>query len=140
MPKFRHSRESGNPVFVFLRWVPAFAGMTIIGGCATVPRPVATAPVEVQILAINDFHGNLEPPGLVYDGAKGKVPTGGAAYLATALKQVRTPASVTVAAGDLISASPLISSLYYDEPTIEALSAAGLDLASVGNQVRSRIG
>ena len=104
-----------------------------LAGCATVPRPIATAPVEVQILAINDFHGNLEPPGLVYDGAKGKVPTGGAAYLATALKQVRTPASVTVAAGDLISASPLISSLYYDEPTIEALSAAGLDLAAVGN-------
>ena len=101
--------------------------------CATVPRPVATLPVEVQILAINDFHGNLEPPGLVYDGAKGKVPTGGAAYLATALKQVRTRASVTVAAGDLISASPLISSLYYDEPTIEALSAAGLELAAVGN-------
>ena len=133
MLKFRHSRESGNQVCVFLRWVPAFAGMTIIGGCATVPRIVATAPVEVQILAINDFHGNLEPPGLVYDGARGKVPTGGAAYLATALKQVRTPASVTVAAGDLISASPLISSLYYDEPTIEALSAAGLDLAAVGN-------
>ena len=107
--------------------------MLLLAGCATLPRPIAPQPVEVQILAINDFHGNLEPPGLVYDGAKGKVPTGGAAYLATALKQVRTPASVTVAAGDLISASPLISSLYYDEPTVEALSAAGLDLAAVGN-------
>ena len=113
------------------------AALLLLVGCATTPRapsdPAAIAPVEVQILAINDFHGNLEPPGLVYEGTKGKVPTGGAAYLATALRQVRTPASVTVAAGDLISASPLISSLYYDEPTIEALSAAGLDLAAVGN-------
>lgn len=112
--------------------------MVLLAGCATVPRvpaPVtgATGTTEVQILAINDFHGNLEPPGLVYDGAHGKVPTGGAAYLATALKQTRTRTSVTVAAGDLISASPLISSLYYDEPTIEALSKAGLDLAAVGN-------
>lgn len=96
----------------------------------TVPPP---PPVEVQILAFNDFHGNLEPPGLAYEGTKGKVPVGGAAYLATALRELRTSASITVAAGDLISASPLVSSLYYDEPTIKALSDSGLALAAVGN-------
>ena len=106
-----------------------------LAGCATTPRASLepAAPTEVQILAINDFHGNLEPPGLAYEGVKGSVPTGGAAYLATALKESRTPASITVAAGDLISASPLISSLFYDEPTIKALSDSGLGLASVGN-------
>ncbi|WP_162888113.1 bifunctional metallophosphatase/5'-nucleotidase [Sphingomonas mesophila] len=100
------------------------------------PTPVAApqaAAREVQILALNDFHGNLEPPGLAYEGSRGKVPVGGAAYLATALKQARTAASITVAAGDLISASPLVSSLYYDEPTVKALSDSGLDIAAVGN-------
>ena len=107
-----------------------------LAACTTTPRP-ATPPVlatrEVQILAINDFHGNLEPPGLSYEGAKGITPVGGAAYLATVLKQSRTDASIAVAAGDLISASPLTSSLFYDELTIEALSEAGLAVASIGN-------
>ena len=107
-----------------------------LAACATVAPPPTVPPpppLEVQILAINDFHGNLEPPGLSYTGAKGAVPVGGAAYLATALKEVRTNSSITVAAGDLISASPLVSSLYYDEPTIDAMSQSGLGLASVGN-------
>ena len=117
------------------KFITSVALLAFLAGCATTPRPVAPpgAPTEIQILAINDFHGNLEPPGLAYDGAKGTVPTGGAAYLATALKQSRTSNSITVAAGDLISASPLVSSLFYDEPTIKALSDSGLALASVGN-------
>ena len=132
MRKFRHSCESGNLGFLF--WVPAFAGMTIIGGCATTPLPVTPQePVEVQILAINDFHGNLEAPNLTVSAADAPVPAGGAAYLASALKAVRTPNSVTVAAGDLIGASPISSALFLDEPTIKALSMAGLELASVGN-------
>ena len=133
MFKLRHSREGGN--LAKLIWVPAFAGMTMLGGCATAPHPVpvAAGPVEVQILAINDFHGNLEPPNLTVPAADGAVPTGGAAYLASALQQVRTSNSVTVAAGDLIGASPITSALFLDEPTIKALSLAGLELASVGN-------
>jgi 5'-nucleotidase len=107
--------------------------LALLAGCATTQRPIAMAPVEVQILAINDFHGNLEPPNLTIPAADGAVPAGGAAYLATALKQVRTSNSVTVAAGDLIGASPISSALFLDEPTIKALSMAGLELASVGN-------
>jgi 5'-nucleotidase len=128
---FRHSRASGNLAKLF--WVPAVAGMTILGACATVPQVEAPAPVEVQILAINDFHGNIEPPNLTVPAADASVPAGGAAYLASALKQVRTPNSITVAAGDLIGASPISSALFLDEPTIKALSLSGLELASVGN-------
>jgi len=95
--------------------------------------PPMLAPVEVQILAINDFHGNLEPPQLTVPAATGAVPAGGAAYLASALKQRRTAFSVTVAAGDLIGATPIASSLFLDEPTIMALGEAGLELAAVGN-------
>ena len=103
-----------------------------LAACASIPRQAA-GPVEVQILAINDFHGNLAPPKLTVPAADGAVPAGGAAYLATALKQSRTANSVTVAAGDLIGASPISSALFLDEPTIKALSMAGLELASVGN-------
>jgi 5'-nucleotidase len=38
-----------------------------------------------------------------------------------------------VSAGDLIGASPLISALFHDEPTIEAMNLIGLDIAGVGN-------
>jgi 5'-nucleotidase len=123
-----------------MRRILALVPLTLLAACVATPAPAPPTvppPVppqnQVQLLAINDFHGNLEPPGLTYKGAKGVVPVGGAAYLATALRQSRIHNSVTVAAGDLISASPLVSSLFYDEPTIKALSDMGLDLAAVGN-------
>lgn len=107
----------------------------LLAACATTPAPgpVSSAPVEVQILAINDFHGNLEPPNLTVPAVDGAVPAGGVAYLASALRQSRTANSVTVAAGDLIGASPISSALFLDEPTIKALGLAGLELASIGN-------
>lgn len=43
------------------------------------------------------------------------------------------PNSIVVAAGDLIGASPLVSSMFHDEPSIEALNTMGLAIASVGN-------
>jgi 5'-nucleotidase len=92
--------------------------------------------VEVQLLALNDLHGNLEPP----SGSSGRidgVEAGGVEFLATQLRllaeEVARPNTITVAAGDLIGASPLLSAAFHDEPTVEALGLAGLDLASVGN-------
>ena len=38
-----------------------------------------------------------------------------------------------MSAGDLIGASPLISALFHDEPTIEAMNLIGLDINAVGN-------
>jgi 5'-nucleotidase len=112
-----------------------------LAACATVPpAPVALSPVEAQILAFNDFHGNLEPPqnivpGRRADGSEIPLPAGGAAYLAGALNQLRKGRehSITVAAGDLIGATPITSALFLDEPAILAMNMAGLDLASVGN-------
>jgi 5'-nucleotidase len=103
-------------------------------------------PVEVQLLALNDFHGNLEAPtgssgriqtGVNPDGTAVTTDAGGAEYLATALaelaEQQKKPNTITVAAGDLIGASPLLSAAFHDEPAIESLGLAGLDYASVGN-------
>jgi 5'-nucleotidase len=90
--------------------------------------------VPLQIIGMNDFHGNLEPPA-GSSGRVGSVDAGGAEYLATHLATARQgkPYSVTVAAGDLIGASPLLSGLFHDEPAIESLMDMGLDIAAVGN-------
>ena len=122
-----------------VRALIALALADTLAACATIPRQAAV-PVEVGIIAINDFHGALEPPRQavgVPDGQGGTVlvPAGGAAWLASAVDGIRAkyPHSLTVAAGDLIGASPLISSLYLDEPAIGALNRIGLDLAAGGN-------
>jgi 5'-nucleotidase len=99
------------------------------------PRPLSTAePIAIQLLAFNDLHGNLDPP-TGSNGRVGQTPAGGVEYLATHLHELEAQNRNTliVAAGDLIGASPLLSSLFHDEPTIEALSAAGVDVSSVGN-------
>ena len=48
-------------------------------------------------------------------------------------KLADNPNSLIVSAGDNIGATPLLSALFHDEPTIEALSKAGLAISSVGN-------
>src|SRR5438105_4558119 len=99
-------------------------------------------PVELRILAINDFHGYLRPfaGGIRIDDPADKtkkitVPAGGAEHMATLVKELREGRKHTifVAAGDLIGASPFLSALFHDEPTIESLSMMGLEVASVGN-------
>jgi 5'-nucleotidase len=110
---------------------------------ATSPAPAQDQnPVELRILAINDFHGNLRPPpgGIRITDPDDRtkkilVPAGGSEYMATLVKQLREGHANTifVAAGDLIGASPLLSGLFHDEPTIESLSMMGLAVASVGN-------
>jgi 5'-nucleotidase len=90
--------------------------------------------VEVQILALNDFHGNLLAPG-GSGGRVGATLAGGAAYLATHIENLEATNANTmvVSAGDLIGASPIQSALFHDEPTIEAMNEIGLDLNAVGN-------
>ncbi|WP_319460469.1 bifunctional metallophosphatase/5'-nucleotidase [Micromonospora sp. RTP1Z1] len=113
---------------------------TALGTVAANPNQAEAGPkpVDVKLLAINDFHGNLEPP----TGSSGTIagqPAGGAEYLATRLAQLRGTTeeerehTITVAAGDLIGASPLLSAAFHDEPTIEEMNLAGLEFTSVGN-------
>jgi 5'-nucleotidase len=101
---------------------------------------------HVKLLAINDFHGNLLPPtgssGTIAIApatpgvsGSGTVAAGGAEYLSTHFKQLgsQDPNTFVVAAGDSIGASPLLSGLFHDEPTIEALNVMGMDVSGVGN-------
>ncbi|MGW7664189.1 bifunctional metallophosphatase/5'-nucleotidase [Streptomyces sp. NPDC054756] len=98
---------------------------------------------DVQLLSFNDLHGNLEPPSgssgrvteIQADGTTKTIDAGGVEYLATHLRQARAGKqfSVTAAGGDMVGASPLVSGLFHDEPTIEALNKLELDVTSVGN-------
>ena len=104
-------------------------------------KPTAPTKVDLQILALNDFHGQLEKldAAKTSSGRINSTPAGGAEYLSTHLDRLRAQAaaegrhSVTVAAGDLIGATPLLSAAFHDEPTIEAMNEMGLDITSVGN-------
>ena len=113
-----------------------FAGLAFaVGACSTAPVPRPTQPATIQILAINDFHGNLELPKAPVELNGQQVRLGGAAHIAAKLSQLRAAGlpTVTVSAGDLIGASPLASAYYLDEPTILAMNQLGLDLNAVGN-------
>ncbi|RSS80102.1 bifunctional UDP-sugar hydrolase/5'-nucleotidase [Streptomyces sp. WAC06614] len=113
------------------------AGAAVGGG------PAGKGTVDVQLLSFNDFHGTLEPPQgssgnvteLQADGTTKAIPAGGVEYLATSLREARKghDYSVTAAAGDMIGGSPLLSGLFHDEPSIEALGKLNLDVTSVGN-------
>ncbi len=97
--------------------------------------------VKLDLLAINDFHGQLEKLDATKtsSGRINNTPAGGASYLAGLLDEERAKSRaagarpITVAAGDLIGASPLLSAAFHDEPTIEAMNKLGLQVASVGN-------
>jgi 5'-nucleotidase len=112
----------------------------LLAACAHGPR---SETVELRIIAINDFHGHLETPSFGWmvpdaEGPPGKmkrIAAGGVAPLATAIAKLKVghAHTVVVAAGDLVGASPLASALFLDEPTVRALSEAGLELSSVGN-------
>ncbi len=120
----------------------AAVALAIALGPASRSPAQTAAPVEVRILAINDFHGNLRPPpgGIAItdpgdNARKITVAAGGAEHMATLVRQLRDghKNTVFVAAGDLIGASPFLSAMFHDEPTIESLSMMGLEIASVGN-------
>jgi 5'-nucleotidase len=116
--------------------------LSITLALAAPSRAQTPAPVDLRILAINDFHGYLRPfpGGITIADPEDKtkkitVGAGGAEHMATLVRELREGRKNTifVAAGDLIGASPFLSALFHDEPTIEALSMMGLNISSVGN-------
>ena len=136
-------------------------GLTLVVGvpiASAKPPPDSPAAnkaktTDIQILGLNDFHGQLEtiPATASSSGRIGALtgsgasatcpaptcyPAGGVEYLATHVRELRSTNpenTVFVSAGDMIGATPLLSALFHDEPTIEAFNLMGLDYAGVGN-------
>ncbi|MBC2022789.1 5'-nucleotidase C-terminal domain-containing protein [Listeria booriae] len=117
-------------------------GTTAIGSNGyTADAAVDSNLVPVQILGINDFHGALDTPS---SSPLGKI--GGADYLATNLNNTEasfltangltdnTAAnSIRVQAGDMVGASPAVSGLLQDEPTIKVLNRMKFEIGTLGN-------
>jgi 2',3'-cyclic-nucleotide 2'-phosphodiesterase (5'-nucleotidase family) len=83
------------------------------------------SPVNITLLTISDWHGQIPPVGAV----------GGAAALATYLKQEKAanPNSLAFMAGDSFGATPPISSFFEDEPAVRAMNLMGIDADTFGN-------
>ncbi len=120
----------------------ATLALAACGGSDDSPPP---QPVTVKLIAMNDFHGNIEVPAATNGGAVvlkdpanvagTSVRTGGAAYLATLIKQLKASNanSIVVGAGDMVGASPVTSTLTHDEAAVDILNQIGLEVTSVGN-------
>jgi 5'-nucleotidase len=113
----------------------ALAAACLLAGCATHPA----TPIQINLVGMNDFHGHLDATKFEYtravDTAAQQHLAGGVDNIAAALQAWRKidPDLLVVGAGDLIGASPAMSSMWADEPTLQALTMAGLSASSVGN-------
>ena len=125
----------------------AFIAVAVVtfAGCASLQNTQPASlqgPLEVKLIAFNDFHGNLKTPsnrvpvpdasqatGIRFD------PAGGVAQFGGLIKKLKAknPNHAVVTGGDLVGATPLLSALFKDEPTIEAMNLIGLDFHAVGN-------
>lgn len=105
------------------------AATSVVLGALPAPAVFATpadaAVVSIDVVTINDFHGRIEADGR----------SAGAAVVAGAVQQFRgqNPNTIFAGAGDLIGASTFTSFIQDDNPTIDALNAAGLDVSATGN-------
>lgn len=91
-------------------------------------KQVSNQPLKLQLLGINDFHGQL-------DTYNSTLNAGGIEYLAAYLKQreAQNPNTLLIHDGDVVGASSPISGLLQDEPTIAFLNELGFDIGTVGN-------
>lgn len=121
-----------------LRALAASAFAAMLAACAAQDRAAGQV-AQIHLVALNDFHGNLEASTYRYtsaqDHAQHTIKAGGIDTLAAALQAWRKEDGqlLLVGAGDLIGASPPLSSMWADEPSIEALNGLGLRVSSVGN-------
>ncbi|AHI54729.1 5'-nucleotidase C-terminal domain-containing protein [Listeria ivanovii] len=108
-----------------------FTGNSVQAAADTVP---------IQILGINDFHGALETASKDASGS----PIGGADYLATNLDNATSSFlqanpdatadnAIRVQAGDMVGASPAVSGLLQDEPTMKVLQKMNFEVGTLGN-------
>lgn len=87
-------------------------------------------PVDIQLISVSDWHGQLDP-----NVIQGVGNVGGAAVLAAYFDKEReaNPNTLVLSAGDGFGASPPLSSFFEEEPAVRAMSAMGFDADGLGN-------
>jgi 2',3'-cyclic-nucleotide 2'-phosphodiesterase (5'-nucleotidase family) len=91
-------------------------------------KPPLPAPVEIQLLNVSDWHGQIPP-------LAGPPEVGGSAALAAywAADRAANPNTLTLTAGDDFGATPPISSFFQDVPAVLAQRQMGLQVGTFGN-------
>ena len=131
LPAARASANPWPPPHSTVSWIKPLAPATPQAPAS--PKPPART-VRLQLLAFNDFHGNLQSPSV--SSAR---PVGSAAALAGQIKALGKTApghTLIVHAGDQLGASPPISSLLKNEPAIEFLNLLANRQCRYGDAMR----
>jgi 2',3'-cyclic-nucleotide 2'-phosphodiesterase (5'-nucleotidase family) len=99
--------------------------LLVMAGTAGANPAKKPGTVDVQLLTVSDWHGQLTPVNGV----------GGAAFLKTYFDQARAanPNTLTFMAGDSIGATPPVSSFFEDEPAVRAMNMMGVTADTFGN-------
>ena len=107
----------------------------VLSACAPIQTVKKPDPVDITVLGLNDFHGNLEPTDFTKAGASTKIKAGGVAAIASEVNEAKAanPNTILVGGGDIIGASPATSSLLRDEPSIIAMNKIGMQISALGN-------
>ncbi|MCI0344266.1 MAG: 5'-nucleotidase C-terminal domain-containing protein [Chloroflexi bacterium] len=108
------------------RWLVAIVAFAlVVPAVALGARAIPGETVDLQILDISDWHGQLDP-------LNGQ---GGAAVLSTyfAADRANHPNTLTLTAGDDVGATPPLSTFFEDTPAILAERMMGIQVATFGN-------
>lgn len=136
------AKKIGLAAFVSSTAFAAVLGITApaqapVESAAPAPATTSGDSVELQLLGVNDLHGRLESPKALRRAAGGPpVGIGGAAALDAHLDRAERShpgRTIRVHAGDMVGASPLLSSYFHDEPTIRATNLMDFDVGTLGN-------
>lgn len=136
-PPSRRARLSSLPPLRRAAGIAAAIGASLTLASCALFHPAGVT--DIHLVAINDFHGNLEASKFTYtptgETEERRMTAGGIDTLGAALQAWRRddPQLVLVGAGDLVGGSPAISSMWADEPTIGAMNRLGLRVSAVGN-------
>jgi 2',3'-cyclic-nucleotide 2'-phosphodiesterase (5'-nucleotidase family) len=118
----RYVRTMKNRSSRFLYW-SILVILMLVSTTGAKAAPHAT--VNIQLLNVSDWHGQLDPVNGV----------GGAAVISSYWKADRlaNPNSLTLTAGDAVGATPPLSSFFADEPAILAMNLMGIQVDTFGN-------
>ncbi len=92
--------------------------------------PKDRTPVDLQFLAVSDWHAQLDPLFVFGQGT-----FGGAAELSAYFQAERAanPNTLTLTAGDAYGASPPLSSFFDEEPAVRSMRMMGFNVDTFGN-------